>query len=323
MREAKSVFEQATAQWMLKHGGENRDTNVAACNAPGGDFCMRVRNMTTCALGLAAALSLSSSVAQSQDTTRLRRPSEQRITVSKGEVLPPRVDTVFVTRYDTVRVNNTIVRVDTVTVTPPPPPPRLFGPWYWGLFAGPSWPTGNIDRVYTNGFHAGGIVGWEQRDGWFGARLDGFMNQLGREHFNDIIVNGQNVTQNFIGSGTPLLFNLALDLKVKPINTVGWGLYAVGGGNYNRFRGIALASDGDVVDPSAENRCDFIVNAHCFQSADTDWSDKWGYNFGAGLDFHIGGQDMYLETRWFTTNANGANSWVVPISLGLRYFSRQ
>jgi hypothetical protein len=284
--------------------------------------------MTTCALGLAAALTLlPSGSAQSQDTTRLRRPSEQRITVSKGEVLPPRVDTVFVTRYDTVRVNNTIVRIDTVTVTPPAPLPKVFGPWYWGLFAGPTWPAGNIDRIYTNGFHAGGIIGWEQRDGWFGARLDGFMSQLGREHFNNIVDDdGQVITQDLIGSGTPLMFNLALDLKVKPINTTGWGLYAVGGGNYNRFRGIALASD-DVFDDDDviiddDSNCNFIVNDNCFQAADTDWRNKWGWNFGAGLDFHIGGQDMYLETRWFTTNANGTNSWTVPISLGLRYFAR-
>src|SRR5574337_1075749 len=80
---------------------------------------MRVRNITTCALGLAAALTLGSelSAQQTQDTLQLRRTtSETRINVSKGEVVPARVDTVYVTRYDTVRVDNTIVRVDTVTV---------------------------------------------------------------------------------------------------------------------------------------------------------------------------------------------------------------
>ncbi len=299
---------------------------------------MRVRNTTTCALGLAAALTLSASVAQSQDTTRLRTPSERRITVSKGEVLP-RVDTVFVTRYDTVRVNNTIVRIDTVTVAPPMPLPRVFGPWYFGLFAGATGPAGNIDRIYTNGFHAGGIVGWEDRDGWWGARLDGFMSQLGREQFTGALFNDffdfvddtlDFQASNFIGSGTPLVWNLALDLKVKPINTTGWGLYGVGGGGWTAWKRIALASDSDfdfdTFDPDLDNldsrRCNFIVRGNCFQRADDDWRNKWNWNFGAGLDFHIGGQDMYLEGRWFTTSSNGANSWVVPISLGLRYWNR-
>src|SRR5688500_1018707 len=147
---------------------------------------MRVRNITTCALGLAAALTLvtSESAAQSQDTSRLRRPSDQRINISKGEVVTTvRTDTVYVTRYDTVRVNNTIVRVDTVTVTPPAPLviPRVKGPMFWGVYAGTTWPYGNIDRVYTNGFHGGGVLGFESQTSPIGVRFDGAMTQLGKE----------------------------------------------------------------------------------------------------------------------------------------------
>src|SRR5574339_118699 len=114
---------------------------------------MRVRNITTCALGLAAALSLVTSVsaAQSTDTTRLRRPSDQRISISKGEVAPViRVDTVYVTRYDTVRVDNTIVRVDTVTVTQTV---QVFAPKMraltYGLYAGWTNPIDNVADVYN------------------------------------------------------------------------------------------------------------------------------------------------------------------------------
>src|SRR5688500_20031462 len=60
---------------------------------------MRVRNITTCALGLAAALMLGSELSAqvTQDTTKLRKPSEKRINVSKGEVVttPARVDTIY------------------------------------------------------------------------------------------------------------------------------------------------------------------------------------------------------------------------------------
>ena len=208
---------------------------------------MRVRNITTCALGLAAALTLVASplAAQQQDTTRLRTTSETRIMTSKGEVVttPPRVDTVYVTRYDTVRVDNTIVRVDTVTVTPPAPVivPRMTGPMYWGLYGGSSWPWGNVDRVYTNGFHFGGVLGWEPQHGFLGARLDGAMSQWGRE--DELRDAGFGADQ--IGSGTALLLHLAGDLKVKPLNFGGWALYGIGGLNYNRYKRVALVSDND------------------------------------------------------------------------------
>src|SRR5688500_4167109 len=115
---------------------------------------MRVRNITSCALGLAAALTLGSLSAQAQDTSKVRTRSDTRISVSKGEVAA-KIDTVYITRYDTVRVNNTIVRVDTVTVATPQPvmPVKVNGPMYWGVYAGPTMPWGNVDRLYTNGFH--------------------------------------------------------------------------------------------------------------------------------------------------------------------------
>src|SRR5438105_3853434 len=269
---------------------------------------MRVRYITTCALGLAAALSIASTLAAQQDTTKLRKPSETRISISKGEVAPARVDTVFVTRYDTVTVNNSIVRVDTVTVATPAPiiPAKLKGPMYWGVYGGTTWPWGNIDRLYTNGFHAGGVLGWEQQHGFFGLRLNADMSQIDREQSVATVLP--------IGSGTALLQTLGADLKVKPLNFGGWDLYAVGGGQLNRYKRIALAS-------SAGNSCDFTINGDCYQAAsDTDWRTKFGFNFGAGTDFHIGSQDMFLEARYIAIPANGAKSWVLPISLGVRYF---
>lgn len=268
---------------------------------------MRVRNITTRALGLAAALTLvAGESAQSQDTTR-RRPSDQRISISKGEVLTPRVDTVYVTRFDTIRVNNLIVRVDTVTVATPAPlvMPKIKGSLFWGLFAGATRPYGNIDRVHTNGFHGGGVLGWEAQQSPIGFRLDGAVTQVGREAgFSSINA----------GSGTPLMMHLAADLKVKPLSFGGWDLYAVGGFNYNRYRGIALASS------NSKGPCDFRVRGECMQNAAAKWSDKFGFNFGLGTDFHIGSQDMFIEYRYIATRANLSNSWLNPISLGVRYF---
>jgi hypothetical protein len=276
---------------------------------------MRVRNITTCALGLAAALSFAASTMAAQDpstdTTRLKTTSQKRINISKGEVVT-RVDTVYQTRIDTVRVDNTIVRVDTVTIATPAPvlPVKIKGPVYWGAYAGTTWPWGNIDRVYTNGFHGGGVLGWDSQTMPIGLRLDAGMSQLGRE---ETLVSSGSASAINVGSGTPLMFHLAGDLKVRPLNFGGWDLYALGGVNFNRYRGIALAS-------SAGNSCDFTVRGDCYQNASTKWNSKVGFNFGAGIDFHIGSQDMFFETRYIAVSANSARSWTFPVSLGVRYF---
>jgi len=276
---------------------------------------MRVRNITTCALGLAAALTLVASplAAQTQDTTKLRKPSEQRINISKGEVAaPPRVDTLYVTRYDTIRVNNTIVRVDTVTVSQPVAfvPAKIKGPMFWGVYAGPTEPWGNIDRLYTNGFHGGGVLGWESQHSMLGVRLNGDMSQINREQGRQTAV---------VGTGTPLMLTLGADLKVKPLNFGGWALYALGGLNYNRYRRIAtVASTG-----TSGAVCGAAIDGKggCYTPAeDTRWSDKFGFNFGVGTDFHIGSQDMFLEGRFVAVPADGARTWFLPISLGVRYF---
>jgi hypothetical protein len=276
---------------------------------------MRVRNITTCALGLAAALLLTSELA-AQDTTRLRRPSDQRISVNKGEVaLPPRVDTVYVTRYDTIRVDNTIVRVDTVTTTVtrevPFTPARLVGPMFWGLYAGSTWPEGSIDKVYTNGYHFGGVLGWDPARSFVGFRLDGGVSQLGKEQGT--------LTETQQGSSTSLIMHLAADAKVKVLNFGGWALYGIAGGNYNRYKRVALAGENELTVGSPG--CDFKIEDACFSNANnSSWSDKFGWNAGGGLDFRIGSQEMFIEARAMTIRANGDQSVTVPISLGLRYF---
>lgn len=275
---------------------------------------MRVRNITTCALGLAAALSVVASplAAQQQDTTRLRTTSQTRINVSKGDVATVRVDTVYVTRYDTIRVDNTIVRVDTVTVaTPAPVPlPTIKGPFFWALFAGTTWPYGNVDRLYTNGFHGGGAIGLESQNSPIGFRVEAALSQIGRE---------QGRLSSLVGTGTPLMWHLAADLKAKALMFRGWSFYGVGGVNYNRYKRIATVAESGA--SGAVCGAQFDGQGGCYIPAeDTRWSDKFGFNFGLGTDFHIGSQDMFIEYRWIAARAHSSNSYINPISIGVRYF---
>ena len=275
---------------------------------------MRVSSITTCALGLAAALTVVASPLAAQDSAKVRKPSEQRINISKGEVTTARTDTVYVTRFDTIRVNNTIVRVDTVTVTPPVPVAiaKVKGPMYWGVFGGSTRPYGNIDRVYTNGFHAGGLLGWESQQSPIGLRLDGAVSQVGREETLTGPTGGY--TSLNVGSGTPLMMHLAADLKVAPLLFRGTKWYGIAGLNANRYRGMALSSS------NSRGPCDFRIRAECYENASTSWNTKFGFNFGAGVDFHIGSQDMFIEYRWVATRTDRSNSYINPISIGVRYF---
>jgi len=274
---------------------------------------MRVRSITTCALGLAAALTVVASplAAQSQDTTKLRKTttSSTRIPISKespGEVVTVRVDTVYVTRHDTV--TTTILRIDTVTVTPPAPLviPKIRGPFYWAVFGGSTWPWGNIDRVYTNGWNVGGALGLESQTSPIGFRVDGAVSQFGKEQGNWNPVNQ--------GSGTSLMMHLAADLKAKALMFKGWSFYGVGGLNYNRYKRIALAS-------KTSSTCDFQVRGECYTNANnTSWNNKFGWNAGVGTDFHIGSQDMFIEGRYVAVRANESNSFYIPMTIGVRYF---
>jgi hypothetical protein len=277
---------------------------------------MRVRSITTCALGLAAALTLVASdlAAQQQDTTKLRKPSERRVPISKespGEVVTIRVDTIYVTRHDTV--TTTILRIDTVTVTPPAPlvVPTIRGPFYWEVFGGATEPWGNIDRLYTNGFHAGGGVGLESQDSPIGFRLTGALSQINRE---------QGRSTALVGTGTPLLLNLAADVKAKALMFRGWAFYGVAGLSANRYKRIAtVAKDAS----TSGSMCGVALDGKggCYVPAsDNSWSNKFGFNFGLGTDFHIGSQDMFLEARYSALMANGARTYFLPISIGVRYF---
>lgn len=275
---------------------------------------MRVRNITTCALGLAAALTLGSSVlaAQSTDTTRLRRPSEQRINISKGEVAPVvRIDTVYVTRYDTVRVDNTIVRVDTVTVTQTVPVYATRGPaMYFGLLGGLDKPIDNIDNVYETGWHVGGLVGYEPRGRFLGYRLGLNFTRMDPE---DAFTAAQ------VGD-SPKLLTLNGDVKWNFFGGQRFGLYGITGLAYHRYKNMATVSDIDAV---GDDPCDFPnVNDDdsCFVSAKDEWRNKFGWNLGGGVDFMFGRTSLFLEATAQALQANDERTWRVPVSLGIRFF---
>ena len=271
------------------------------------------------AMGL-IALAVGAGVGTAQDTTRAPRArSERRITVSKGEVVQAakvdtvvstvyRTDTVYVTRFDTVRVPKVLVRVDTVVKQAPPPVelPLVKGPLYLGFYGGMTTPIRNFDRLYTNGFHLGGLIGFEGNNTFLGARLMGDVNQLNRE---------QGIAASAVGTKTPLLVNFAAELKLTPLSYTTWRPYAIAGGNLYNYRGIATVSKSGSGVTGIDGRGGWYEPAQSGK-----WTTKAGFNFGAGTDFVLAKQEMFLEARVTALQAHGGRTWFVPVSFGLRYF---
>ena len=269
-------------------------------------------NRQRIAASLVAVVLLSGALA-AQDTTR-KVGSEQRVQISKGEVALPRVDTVYVTRRDTVYVRwtdtvrtrhyvpQTFVRVDTMMV----PVERKISrnPLYVGLYTGMTSPVSEADVLYTNGVHVGALVGWDGLNQFLGVRGKAEFAELGRQFTS---------ASTLRASEAPLMGSLGLDLKVMPLNLNGWRLYGVGGISANSFKGLAtVASSGEgVLDPTTGG---------WYTPASTGWSTLFGFNAGGGADVQLGRHDMFIEARAVALQSKGAQTWTVPISLGLRFF---
>jgi hypothetical protein len=279
---------------------------------------------------------------------RPRRPSDTRISTSKGEVdLPPRVDTVYVTRYDTVRVTDIVVRVDTVVMRQPVPytPPRILNDWFWSLYAGASAPISDMDNLYSNGYHFGIAGGWDPRDSWFGARASLAYGQFGRDAgfpifaFDPVLDGDELLFDDDFNRGTPSMWQFALDLKAKwPVG--GWTPYLLGGLGFNTYNNLATVADAEDLDVVFDQEDDVLRfendtfcrrdddvelddigtgdNFSCFRLPDDNTEFSW--SFGIGSDFHIGSQDMFFEWRFNPVATHGDWSWFMPISLGVRFF---
>ena len=192
--------------------------------------------------GIAAALSVGIAA-----TVGAQATSSTRIPVVKeaaGEVVT-RVDTVMMTRVDTVRVyrtdtlriageamTNTVTRYDTVTVETMPGYIRRPGGWYFGLGGGALYPWGSIERAQMPGYAFQAQMGIDPVGSPLGLRLDANWAR-------------PNEMADFAGNrARPEILNLSADAKLKlPLFTralPNFSLYAIGGGNYIRYKDLLI-----------------------------------------------------------------------------------
>lgn len=272
---------------------------------------MRLRYTLNALIGAAATVALGASVASAQAT------SQRRIPISKeapGEVTHV-VDTVTMyktdtlrltspTVYDTVRMTNTVTRVD--TVIPPPPALRLPGGLYFGVGAGMNLPEGSlyVPNAPGNAFQA--QLGWQGARSLLGVRFDGIYSKPGED-------------SQFSGfQADPDIININGDLKLQLPwfhhllgRSPAFSLYGIGGGSYIMYKNLPMVLNTAVPGQPFPG----------VRTGDYSMVHSWGWNLGGGASLGWGRTEVFVEARNIQFNTDIApTARQIPIVLGINWY---
>jgi len=278
-----------------------------------------------------AALVVDASVAAAQ----ARPTSTRRIPVSKeapGEVAP-RVDTVTVYktdtlrmegRVDTLRLTNTVTRVDTVTQNVPMVT-RHIGGLYLGIGGGVALPYGAIRTVNQPGELAQVNLGWQGLNSPIGLRLDATWNRFARNP-DYVAVGGPPLDRPMmwtVNGGARLnlpFFNHTLGSSVR------FAPYLIGGGTWLHYSDLRMKVDHD--DANAGTTLGFGPQ-HAIIAGDANGNSSasdndWGFYGGGGLAFHSGKKEIFIESRAIGFQHGSSDlfhkAWNVPLVFGVNFY---
>ena len=281
-------------------------------------------------LGIAAALTLGMlSTAAAQSTkTKTKKPATSTSTTKttttakpttvvpvtkevSGEVVPIhdtvtvyRRDTVTVYRRDTLTVTGpTVTRWDTVSVVSIPGWLNRGSGMYFGLGAGPYYPSAGLGGGQIPGYAFQANLGVDPAGSPLGLRVTA---GLARPDEEQIYAN--------LG-GRPAVSNLTADLKLRLPFLSGtrfpnFGLYAVGGGAMAFFKDLRLETE-------------TVKNVQLYpDNTNHSWQHAFGYDYGAGATMSMGhNRELFLEGRVINFFKTGYESnHQVPIILGVNWY---
>jgi hypothetical protein len=281
----------------------------------------------------AAMLAFDASAAAAQ----ARPTSTKRIPVSKeapGEVAP-RVDTVTVYKTDTLRLQgrtDTVTTTNTVTVHDTvvqsiPMTTRHVGGMYIGLAGGIGLPFGSIRTVNETGELAQLQIGWQGLKQALGLRVDGMWNHFSRNpSFSNLGIVGTHVDQAsvFTGNADARLnlpfFNKTLGSSVRMIP------YLLGGGSVIHYTDLRMKLDthDGTVNPGGYGDQHAVFATDENTATETGGSTSWGFNFGAGIGFHSGKKEVFVESRGIAWNHGPSGmfdrAWNIPVVFGVNFY---
>jgi opacity protein-like surface antigen len=185
-----------------------------------------------------------------------------------------------------------------------------------GLIGGATLPVGNYNKIAAAGFHVGGFVDFGRRFGPAGLRADLMYHGFGDK---DLLETGDNTTEvtfsnkySMVSGTLNLVFGLPLeDSPIRP--------YVLGGVGGYYVKNTPKCNGPDIV-------CDPFLS----ESDERGSATKFGINGGGGIEFGMGGANVFLEARYHhifsaapqlecegEVNCNTAAAKLVPISLGV------
>jgi len=272
--------------------------------------------------GIAAALTLgllSTAAAQAtktKPTTKKAAPTQTVPVTKEGEVVPPRVDTVTVTRYvhDTVPVYRrdtltltgpTQTRWDTVQVVQVPGWLTPGNGLYFGLGAGSYYPSGGIGGGQIPGYAFQMNLGVDPKGSPLGVRFTAGLARPDEEQLYSA------------GRGRPEVVNLTGDLKLRlpffgSSRFPRFSLYGVGGAAMVMFKDLYITQT-----PSST-----VSKTPVLYKGDHSWHDQFGWDAGGGAALDIGHKrQLFLELRAINFAPSGfENPHQVPVILGINWY---
>lgn len=256
------------------------------------------------------ALGASVALAQSKPTSTKRIPITKE---AGGEVSATRVDTVTVYRtdtlrlatpgaVDTVRLTNTVTRVDTVMMAPAMRPIHLPYGLYFGLAGGFSSPNGALFNPNNTGPSAQAQLGWQ-------GHILGLRGDVNYAHpMQDA---------GFPNPNEARVLNFSADAKLNvPFLTHvfgtshRFGLYGIGGYTHTMYRDLPMRLDADVTGGTV-----------MFSQPDDKWLHANGWNAGGGASLSWGRTELFLESRALVFTAqNAAQARQIPVMFGVNVY---
>ena len=254
--------------------------------------------------------------------------SSRRIPITKGETAMRvdtlvRVDTVTVSHVDTVAsapIHDTVTVVDTVrtaagVVAEPPVVIRHYGNgFYFGIGGGATMPAGGIRDAYNTGYNVSVPFGWDSQTGPFGLRFDVTYDQMHarstlRSSDEPLTVAGLTTVNPQIWSGmADLKLRLPFDGQFAGSRT---GLYVIGGVGAHYLRNYS--STFAVTNPATN--VDEGAPSASLNSNGSLW--RFGANAGGGITFGLGNANLFVESRYVRIFTSSERTNYVPIILGL------
>lgn len=161
-------------------------------------------------------------------------------------------------------------------------------PVSFGIAGGMSMPTGDFGDMAKTGYNISGLFQIQQPTWPVAIRIEGqFQNFDGKDAFE-----GANAKS--IGGLANALYYIPTKSTVRPYLTGGLGFFH-------------LKTDGG-------DACSEAFGDEC-----SDSDNKFGFDFGAGLEFQLTGMSTFIEANWQSVQTEGTATRMFPIRVGIKF----